>query len=50
MNPIDIQYTQEEFKTLTSYRIFSSAMKPRVQLFNAMKNNQINTLLSKFFP
>jgi hypothetical protein len=49
LNPIDIHYTQEEFKTLSSsMRVFASSMKPRICVFNpGMKQVRLNTLIGK---
>ena len=42
-----MHYTEDEFKTLTTYRIFASAMRPRISLINPnLRSGRMQTLIS----
>ena len=50
INPVEMHYTEDEFKTLTTYRIFASAMRPRISLINPnLRSGRMQTLISTMY-
>ena len=46
----DMQYTEQEFNSLRTYRMFASSMRPRIAIWNpTLKQSRMQILLSKSF-